>query len=192
MLGISILGIQDFFAEERNFQISVSIGRSLIFAEFDKNENSVQLVEDTKRFRNDNYNSFNYGLTMKLNNHLLDLNYKDFKNNNPIKEDYFTDEITRKEFHDYSLKYGQQIDLYKGFTFNAFAGIGYISRRIDRSRTSNPSLLTTTDEFITFPLKMTLEKYLIKRIGLNGTFFYNLNFEEIIYGFEINLLLRVY
>jgi len=192
VMSISMFCITGLWAKKSNLKIFVSVGRSLIFSELDIDgyPGTGAIEDDTQSFKNNNYCSFNYGFILKLDKHLLDINYKDIKKNVPINEDYISDIITGKEFRDYSLKYGRQFYSFVGFNLNAFAGIGYIKRRINRSNAGPPS--SFTDEFVTFPLKITLNRYLFRRIGLNANIFCDLNFEEIIYGLEINLLLKIF
>ena len=180
VLILSMLIITSLCAEKSKLQIVVTIGHSIIYSE-DNPENISDIY--TKY-----YNSANYGLILQWEKHLLDFNYKYFdKNPNAITCE-FSDEITGKDFQVYSLKYGRQFYSYANFSLNAFAGVGFIKRVVNRIK-AGPER-STTKTFVTLPLKLTLCRDIYKKIGLNISIFSDINFEETIGGFEMNLYLR--
>ena len=176
-----MLFVTSSWAEKSKFQTYLTAGRSIIYSE--DNPENISLIN--KKY----YESATYGIILQFDKHLLDFNYKYFGNNPGALTGEISDEITGKEFWDFSLKYGRQLYSYANFDLNALAGVGFIKRKVNRYKAGPPR--STKAEFVTLPLKLTLSRAIYKRIGLNLSIFSDLNFEETIGGLEINLQVRI-
>ena len=177
---IIILSVSSLCAEKNNFQILITTGRSIIYSE----DNPRSYYYD-KIY----YSTPNYGVVFKWKKHIFDFNYKKFDNNPMALECDINDDITGKDFLDFSLKYGREIYSFKNFYLNASAGLGYIQRKINRDKAGPP--VSKVDDFITLPMKLAIDKMIYKKIGFSVSIFSDLNFEETISGFDINLLVQV-
>ena len=176
-----ILLVSSLCAEKNNLQILITAGRSISYSEY--NPKSMYYYYKTY------YNSPNYGIFVKWKKHIVSFNLKKFNNNSNILECEVSNKVTGKEFLVTTIVYGRQIYQLADFKLNVFTGVGYLERKVNRHQ-STPDISSKNEEII-LPLKLTLNKILFKKFGVNISTFCDLNFEEIIYGLEINLLLRL-
>ena len=187
LITISGLILISLSADTNKLQIHLTAGRSMSFSELDepKYENSSKAV-----FINKNYFHYNYGIIFQRDIHMLEFSYKYFGEGRENEgECNVSNEIYRKKIWDHSIKYGRLLYSNSGIDLSAFAGLGLINRKIYQPK-AGPSR-TILDEFVSFPIKININRLFFERIGLNTSAYCDLNFEEIIYGFEINLVLRV-
>jgi len=179
LLFITIM-VPGLWSKECNFHIDITGGLSTIYSEYSPKVFSPNLSKY--------YYAFNYGFVLNLNKNLIDFNIKFFEENRTTLLSEVTNEVTGKEFLDISLKYGRSIFTFMEIDLNAFVGAGYIKRKVNRAK-AYPHRVNQS-EFITLPLKISLNRLFFRKLGFNISLFCDLNLKENLGGLETNLFLR--